>query len=171
MRSLFSTEMRSLFSKHVFWEFPHSEMVVLMCLIGSLMAWWLQRKPPTTKDYARYTFQRKNLDRIRKKSGQFPKPYPNGWYRVCGSEDLRKGQVLSITCCGREMVAFRGKDGRAGVLHAFCPHLGTHLGHGGTVQACAHAHTRTSARVPLSCVSRAIIWCALTTRGSLTRTA
>jgi phenylpropionate dioxygenase-like ring-hydroxylating dioxygenase large terminal subunit len=31
------------------------------------------------------------------------------------------------------MVAFRGTDGRAGVLDAFCPHLGTHLGHGGTV--------------------------------------
>ena len=31
------------------------------------------------------------------------------------------------------MVAFRGEDGKAGVLHAFCPHLGTHLGHGGTV--------------------------------------
>lgn len=91
-------------------------------------------KPPTTEDYARYTFQRRNLDRIRTRSGQFPKPYPNGWYRVCGTHDLVKGQVLSITCCGREMVAFRGEDGRAGVLHAFCPHLGTHLGHGGTVQ-------------------------------------
>jgi phenylpropionate dioxygenase-like ring-hydroxylating dioxygenase large terminal subunit len=67
-------------------------------------------------------------------AGQFPKPYPNGWYRVCGSSELKKGQVLAITCCGREMVAFRGADSRVGVLHAFCPHLGTHLGHGGTVQ-------------------------------------
>jgi nitrite reductase/ring-hydroxylating ferredoxin subunit len=71
---------------------------------------------------------------LQSRAGQFPKPYPNGWYRVCGSGELKKGQVLAITCCGREMVAFRGADGRAGVLHAFCPHLGTHLGHGGTVQ-------------------------------------
>ena len=27
----------------------------------------------------------------------------------------------------------RGKEGEVGVLHAFCPHLGTHLG-GGTVR-------------------------------------
>ena len=41
--------------------------------------------------------------------------------------------MLAATVCGKEMVAFRGTDGRAGVLDAFCPHLGTHLGHGGTV--------------------------------------
>jgi nitrite reductase/ring-hydroxylating ferredoxin subunit len=71
--------------------------------------------------------------RARLTSGQFPKPYPNGWYRVCGSGELPAGRVMAITCCGREMVAFRGEDGRAAVLDAFCPHLGTHLGHGGTV--------------------------------------
>jgi len=115
------------------------EVKYAVCLVAGLAAafmysFWFNARPPTTKDYARYTFQRKNLDRIRKRSGQFPKPYPNGWYRICGSEELVKGQVISITCCGREMVAFRGNDGRAGVLHAFCPHLGTHLGHGGTVK-------------------------------------
>ena len=66
-------------------------------------------------------------------AGQFPKPYPNGWYRVCSSTELPVGRVMSISCCGREMVAFRGEDGKVGVLHAFCPHLGTHLGHGGSV--------------------------------------
>ena len=29
------------------------------------------------------------------------------------------------------MVAFRGEDGRVGVLDAFCPHMGAHLGEGG----------------------------------------
>jgi phenylpropionate dioxygenase-like ring-hydroxylating dioxygenase large terminal subunit len=84
-------------------------------------------------DYEKESFKRKNLDRLRMKSGQFPKPYPNGWYRVCGSSELPKGRVIAATCCGKEMVVFRGNDGKAGVLDAFCPHLGTHLGHGGTV--------------------------------------
>ncbi len=47
---------------------------------------------------------------------------------------LFQGRVLAATVCGKEIVAFRGADGRAGVLDAFCPHLGTHLGHG-TVDA------------------------------------
>jgi phenylpropionate dioxygenase-like ring-hydroxylating dioxygenase large terminal subunit len=42
--------------------------------------------------------------------------------------------VVSVSALGREFVLFRGEDGRAGALHAFCPHLGTHLGHGGFVR-------------------------------------
>jgi len=36
---------------------------------------------------------------------------------------------------GRDMVAFRdgNNSGKASVLHAFCPHMGAHLGEGGKV--------------------------------------
>jgi len=64
----------------------------------------------------------------------FPPPYPNGWYRVCSAEDIAHGRVHSISALGREMVAFRGEDGEVGVLHAYCPHLGAHLGAGGSVK-------------------------------------
>ena len=50
------------------------------------------------------------------------------------AHELVGGNVVAITALGREMVVFRGADGVAGVLHAFCPHLGTHLGHGGRVE-------------------------------------
>jgi nitrite reductase/ring-hydroxylating ferredoxin subunit len=63
----------------------------------------------------------------------FP-PFPNCWLQIGWSNQLRRGQVKRITVCGRELVLFRGNDGRAAVLDAHCPHLGAHLGVGGTVE-------------------------------------
>jgi phenylpropionate dioxygenase-like ring-hydroxylating dioxygenase large terminal subunit len=59
---------------------------------------------------------------------------PNGWYGVLRSHELPKKKVLPLTVFDRQLVAFRGEDGVARVLHAFCPHLGAHLGHGGKVR-------------------------------------
>lgn len=60
-------------------------------------------------------------------------PYPNGWIAVAWSHELRPGQVQPLSCLGHELVLFRGQDGKAHVLDAYCPHLGAHLGLGGTV--------------------------------------
>jgi 3-ketosteroid 9alpha-monooxygenase subunit A len=65
---------------------------------------------------------------------RFPMPYPNSWYAVCESPELRQGQVRRLQYLGRELVAFRTSDGAAHVLDAYCPHLGAHLGVGGKVQ-------------------------------------
>ena len=63
----------------------------------------------------------------------FPPGFPNGWHCVCNATDLEHGQVKSISALGTYLVAFRGSDGKAAVLHAFCPHMGAHLGAGGVV--------------------------------------
>ncbi len=60
-------------------------------------------------------------------------PYPNAWVAVAYSSELARGQVTPLACLGRSLVLFRGDDGEAHVLDAFCPHLGAHLGVGGTV--------------------------------------
>jgi 3-ketosteroid 9alpha-monooxygenase subunit A len=60
-------------------------------------------------------------------------PYPNSWYRVALATDIPKGTVKPLRCFGRELVAFRGDDGKVRVTDAHCPHLGAHLGHGGQV--------------------------------------
>jgi phenylpropionate dioxygenase-like ring-hydroxylating dioxygenase large terminal subunit len=60
--------------------------------------------------------------------------YPNGWFQVAYSHELEKGAVMPIKYFGRELVLFRGEDGKAAVLDAYCPHLGAHLGHGGSVE-------------------------------------
>lgn len=60
-------------------------------------------------------------------------PFPNGWFRVCESDELAKGQVLPKHYMGNDLVLFRTDSGKVKVLDAFCPHLGAHLGYGGKV--------------------------------------
>lgn len=59
--------------------------------------------------------------------------YPRGWFRVAAADELRPGDVRALHYFGRDLVIFRGRDGKAHLLDAHCPHLGTHLGIGGTV--------------------------------------
>jgi phenylpropionate dioxygenase-like ring-hydroxylating dioxygenase large terminal subunit len=67
-------------------------------------------------------------------SSRFPfTSYPTGWFRVAAGHDLPVGAVHALRYFGRDLVLFRTEDGRANLLDAHCPHLGTHLGHGGTV--------------------------------------
>jgi 3-ketosteroid 9alpha-monooxygenase subunit A len=61
-------------------------------------------------------------------------PYPTGWYVVAESKDVEPGAVVPIRYFGRELVLFRTESGTPVVLDAYCPHLGAHLGHGGTVE-------------------------------------
>jgi len=60
-------------------------------------------------------------------------PIPAGWYCVGFTDELARGEVKTQLLGGRERVVFRTRGGRAAVVDAFCPHLGAHLGHGGTV--------------------------------------
>jgi phenylpropionate dioxygenase-like ring-hydroxylating dioxygenase large terminal subunit len=50
------------------------------------------------------------------------------------SDELAPGGVVPLRLLGRDLVLFRGEDGKASVLDAHCPHLGAHLGHGGKVE-------------------------------------
>ena len=59
--------------------------------------------------------------------------YPSGWFAVAWSDELRSGESRSCRYFGRDLVLFRGRDGAAHVLEAYCPHLGAHLGVGGKV--------------------------------------
>ncbi len=60
-------------------------------------------------------------------------PYPFGWYAVCYSDELAVSEVKAVRYLSREMVVWRGEDGEARVLDAYCRHLGAHMGHGGRV--------------------------------------
>ena len=68
-------------------------------------------------------------------SKRFPfHPYPNSWFVVAFSEELKEKGVLPLRYFGSDLVLFRGEDGTAHVMDAYCPHLGAHLGHGGCVK-------------------------------------
>ena len=61
-------------------------------------------------------------------------PFPTGWYAVCFSGELSRGEVKRATYFGQELVVFRTASGEAAVVDAHCPHMGAHFGYGGTVQ-------------------------------------
>ncbi|MES2495084.1 MAG: Rieske 2Fe-2S domain-containing protein [Pseudomonadota bacterium] len=65
---------------------------------------------------------------------RFPMPIPFGWFGVGYASELAPGDLRPVHYFGRDLVLFRNEDGVAGLLDAYCPHLGAHLGHGGVVE-------------------------------------
>lgn len=61
-------------------------------------------------------------------------PYPTGWYLLAESSELQAGDVKPMRYFGQDLVLFRTASGEAVLLDAYCPHLGAHLGHGGSVE-------------------------------------
>jgi nitrite reductase/ring-hydroxylating ferredoxin subunit/putative sterol carrier protein len=61
-------------------------------------------------------------------------PYPTGWYAVAFSSDLAPGDVKTVRYFDQEIVLFRTATGEAVAVDPYCPHLGAHLGHGGTIE-------------------------------------
>ena len=62
-----------------------------------------------------------------------PFPIPFGWYQLGWPDDVAIGETKPLYYFGRHLVLWRDEDGAARLNDAFCPHLGAHLGHGGTV--------------------------------------
>ena len=53
-----------------------------------------------------------------------------GWYWALRSSELKRGRTAPLSFLGREMVVYRGEDGRVVALDAYCPHMGAHLAEG-----------------------------------------
>ncbi len=67
-----------------------------------------------------------------------PGKFARGWYIVRFSQELEPGELQALHFFNQELVLFRGTDGRAAVLDAYCPHLGAHLaGTGSRVEGSA----------------------------------
>lgn len=68
-------------------------------------------------------------------SPRFPfDPFPVGWYVLDVADGVQPGQARAETFCGQECVLWRTADGTPYLHKAWCPHLGAHLGKGGTVR-------------------------------------
>jgi 3-ketosteroid 9alpha-monooxygenase subunit A len=52
--------------------------------------------------------------------------YPRGWFMIGRSEDATR-KPLAVRYFGEDMVLYRGESGRAFLVGAYCPHMGTHL--------------------------------------------
>lgn len=62
------------------------------------------------------------------------RPYPDGWFAVAFAEELAPGRVLRRRLMGEDVVVYRTRSGVVRVVDPYCPHLGAHLGWGGTVE-------------------------------------
>lgn len=71
--------------------------------------------------------------RRRKKIGEIPPVYPNGWFLVLNSAELPVKQVEYVNILGEHLAVFRGEDGVVYILDAYCPHLGANIAVGGQV--------------------------------------
>lgn len=60
--------------------------------------------------------------------------FPTGWFVLSFSNELAPGRILARKFMGQDLVAFRTERGRVAVTDAFCPHMGAHFAHGGTIE-------------------------------------
>ena len=59
---------------------------------------------------------------------------PEGWFAVAFGHELKPGRVTSGVLAGQPIAVWRTASGHLGASQAHCPHLGAHLGCGGTVE-------------------------------------
>ena len=68
---------------------------------------------------------------VNRREHTYPPPYPDGWYRVEASRDIRPGEVRYVECVGEQIALFRSTtDGEVAAVEAFCPHQGANLADG-----------------------------------------
>jgi 3-ketosteroid 9alpha-monooxygenase subunit A len=59
--------------------------------------------------------------------------FPMGWFAVCYSDELAPGQVKAARYFATDIAIWRGEDGKARVIDAYCAHYGANLAVGGVV--------------------------------------
>ena len=66
---------------------------------------------------------------MRKIGNKLLPPFPNGWYKLATSKEIKSGTAKHIDCIGENFVVFRSTDSKKTfVLDAYCPHMGANLG-------------------------------------------
>jgi len=71
--------------------------------------------------------------------------WPQTWYVVGRSSDLKRGSTQAVELAGKQVVLYRTENGVLNALDGICPHMGAHLSHGDIVGEdirCALHHWR-----------------------------
>src|SRR5688572_26972658 len=56
-----------------------------------------------------------------------PEFLPEGWFWLSKSAALQKKALIPVTFWGQDLALYRGEDGIARAVEAYCPHMGAHL--------------------------------------------
>ena len=57
-----------------------------------------------------------------------PPPYPNGWFAIATSTEVKRGEAKNFDYLGENFVIFRSQTNQIFILDAYCPHMGANLG-------------------------------------------
>jgi len=111
--------------------------VTFITVVLSYLLWWLSQPlqiqyDPDTKEQIPNGKLIARAARSRR-TGKVPPYYPTGWFRVEASSSVKIGDVKYLEFFGEHLVLFRGENGKAAILDAYCPHLGANLAVGGKV--------------------------------------
>ncbi len=71
-------------------------------------------------------------------------PYPNTWYPICLSYELKKNTLKKTKIAGKEFIIFRDENNIVSAINKNCPHMGVDLSYGTVKNNCVvcpfHAH-------------------------------
>lgn len=59
--------------------------------------------------------------------------FSQSWFPICLSEELKSGDLLGVPFLDGKVITYRGSDGVARVMSAYCPHVGSDLSIGRVV--------------------------------------
>jgi 3-ketosteroid 9alpha-monooxygenase subunit A len=68
------------------------------------------------------------------KERNFPKEFAMGWYAIGYSDELAIGEVKAVRYFAQDLALWRGEDGQARVLDAYCAHYGANMAVAGAVR-------------------------------------
>jgi len=109
---------------------PPLLLVVVSSILGACAVRFMQASP-APEDGPVF----EQIHDQKRRAGQFPPPFPNGWFKLARSEEVKAGQVINVNGLGRSFAVFRGEvDEEIHVLDALCPHLGANIAIGGVVE-------------------------------------
>ncbi|VDK43866.1 unnamed protein product [Anisakis simplex] len=65
--------------------------------------------------------------------GDIPPVYPNGWFCIAESHEIKPKQVKAIVAFGEQLTLIRSEAGKVYLIDSYCPHLGANFSVGGRV--------------------------------------
>ncbi|KAI1698355.1 rieske [2Fe-2S] domain-containing protein [Ditylenchus destructor] len=76
--------------------------------------------------------------------GDIPPVYPNGWFCIALSSDVKNGQIKAIDFMGTKLTLFRSHSGSMHLTDSYCPHLGASFNIGGKCVRIPYASKETA---------------------------